>query len=131
MIQKIVMRRKELFICASEQLKYTMIFSGINFFKTVEQIHENMTLVNANINNIENQVTQDIVNVKLSLKDQSKNEFFIDLNFGQLSKFSWLKNNRAMQKNLSMVNLTKNQFEILMNNIDTEQVSFQKELCSK
>lgn len=46
-----------------------MIFSGINFFKTVEQIHENMTLVNANINNIENQVTQDIVNVKLSLKD--------------------------------------------------------------
>lgn len=118
-------------MCASEQLKYTMIFSGMNFFKTVEQIHENMTLVNANINNIENQVTQDIVNVKLSLKDQSKNEFFIDLNFGQLSKFSWLKNNRAMQKNFSMVNLTKNQFEILMNNIDTEQVSFQKELCSK
>eukprot|EP00801_Mesodinium_rubrum_P003900 Mrub_03901.p1 GENE.Mrub_03901~~Mrub_03901.p1 ORF type:complete len:405 (-),score=63.23 Mrub_03901:152-1297(-) len=125
MIQKIVMRRKELFTCASEYLKYTMIFAGINYYKTVEDINLH------NHQDINHQVNQESINKKLILKNYSKNEFFIDLNFGSFTKYYWLKNNRALYKNISMVNLTQRQFTILMNNITPDQVSFYKELCAK
>lgn len=69
-IQKKALKAKSIFTYSSEYLKYALIFSELQFFRTPNDIdiqQENLEL-------------PENLQFKLAMKEYGKNDFFIDIN---------------------------------------------------